>query len=140
MPKEFWFNLPVKDVQKSKAFFLAIGFAFNEPRSTGNDMVCMLAGEKKTVIMLIEEKMFAGFSQNNLPDTSLGSELLISYDAENREEVDIIAQKVIAAGGNLFSKPAEHQGWMYGCAFADPDGHRWNVVFMDQSELPKLKK
>ena len=135
MTKEIWINLPVKNVQRSKAFFTAIGFIFNEPRSTGNEMACMYAGEKKTVIMLVEEKMFMGFSGNNLCDTSLSSEFLISYDAENREEVDDIAKKVIAAGGNLFSKPAEHQGWMYGCAFADSDGHRWNVVYMDHSKL-----
>ena len=137
MTKDIWLNLPVKDVQRSKAFFIAIGFTFNEPRSMGSDMVCMLAGEKNFIIMLIEENMFAGFSKNKLTDTGKSSEILISYDAENREEVDAIAKKVTAAGGTMFAQPAENQGWMYGCAFTDLDGHRWNVLHMDFSKLPK---
>ena len=137
MTKEIWLNLPIKDVQLSKAFFIEIGFKFNEPRSTGNDMVCMLAGEKNFVVMLIREAMFAGFSKNNLPDTSQSSEILISYDAETREEVDAIAKKVVAAGGTMFAEPGENQGWMYGCGFSDLDGHRWNVLYMDFSKMPK---
>ena len=137
MTKEIWLNLPVKDVQRSKAFFEAIGFIFNEPRSTGNDMACMYAGEKKFVVMLIREAMFAGFSKNNLTDTSQSSEILISYDAESREEVDTIAKKVVTAGGTMFGEPGESQGWMYGCGFSDPDGHRWNVLYMDFSKVPK---
>jgi len=61
---------------------------------------------------------------------------LISIDAESREEVDEWAKKVTAAGGNVFAQPAENQGWMYGCAFADLDGHRWNVLYMDMSKMP----
>ena len=137
MTKEIWLNLPVKDVQRSKAFFEAIGFIFNEPRSTGNDMACMYAGEKKFVVMLIREAMFAGFSKNNLTDTSQSSEILISYDAESREEVDAIAKKVVTAGGTMFGEPGESQGWMYGCGYSDPDGHRWNVLYMDFSKVPK---
>lgn len=137
MTKEIWFNLPVKDVQRSKTFFTVIGFDFNEPRSTGNDMVCMLAGEKKIVIMLFEENLFKSFSRNNLTDTSQSSALLISYDAENREEVDEIAKKVVAAGGTMFAEPGENQGWMYGCGFCDLDNHRWNVLYMDLSKMPK---
>ena len=137
MTKEIWLNLPVKDVQRSKAFFEAIGFIFNESRSTGNDMACMYAGEKKFVVMLIREAMFAGFSKNNLTDTSQSSEILISYDAESREEVDAIAKKVVAAGGTMFGEPGESQGWMYGCGFSDPDGHRWNVLYMDFSKMSK---
>ena len=137
MTKEIWLNLPVKDVQRSKAFFLAIGFSFNEPRSTGDDMACMLAGEKNFVVMLVREAMFAGFSKNNLTDTSQSSEILISYDAETREEVDAIAKKVVAAGGIMFADPGENQGWMYGCGFSDLDGHRWNILYMDFSKMPK---
>ena len=70
---------------------------------------------------------------------NFGSEVLISFDAESREEVDETARKVFEAGGTVFSKLAEIQGWMYGFAFADLDGHRWNMVFMDFSKLPQWK-
>ena len=131
MPKEIWINLPVKNVAKSIAFFTTIGFKFNTQHTTEHS-ACMLVGEKNTVVMLFEERVFQGFSQNPLADTTTGTEILLSFDAASREEVDAVAVKAVAAGGNLFAKPAEFQGFMYGCAFADLDGHRWNALFMNQ--------
>ncbi|MCV9932698.1 extradiol dioxygenase [Flavobacterium sp. LS1R47] len=134
MAKQIWLNLPVKDVAKSKAFFSKIGFSFNEEHDTPKS-TCMLVGEGKFVIMLFEEKMFEDISQNKLTDTKTSSEILISIDAESKEEVDTIAKKVQEAGGNVFAAPSLNQGWMYGCGFADLDGHRWNSLFMDFSKL-----
>ncbi|WP_409417440.1 VOC family protein [Flavobacterium sp. PS2] len=136
MTRQIWLNLPVKDVAKSKAFFSKIGFSFNEEHDTPNS-TCMLVGDGKFVIMLFEENIFTDFSQNKLTDTKASSEVLISIDAESKEEVDSLAQKVQEAGGNVFAAPAESRDWMYGCAFADLDGHRWNSLFMDFSKLPK---
>lgn len=134
MAKQIWLNLPVKDVPKSKQFFTEIGFSFIEEHDTSTS-ACMLVGDKQFVVMLFEENQFIGFSQNPLTDTKTSSEFLLSIDAESRAEVDDFSQKVIAAGGDLFAPPSEIQGWMYGCAFADLDGHRWNVLFMDFSKL-----
>jgi predicted lactoylglutathione lyase len=97
----------------------------------------MLVGDKNFVVMLFEESIFGDFVQNKITDTQSSSEILISIDAESRQEVDEFAQKVIDAGGVVFSKPAENQGWMYGFGFTDLDGHRWNVLHMDFSKLPK---
>lgn len=136
MIKEIWLNLPVKEVAKSKIFFSKIGFSFNEQHDTDHS-TCMLVGKKNFVVMLFEEAMFEGFVQNKITDAQSGSEILISIDAESREEVDALARKAEEAGGTLFAKPAEIQGWMYGCGFTDLDGHRWNVLFMDFSKLSK---
>ena len=95
----------------------------------------MLVGDKNFVVMLFEETMFASFVQNNIANAQTHSEMLISIDAESRQEVEELAQKVDEAGGVVFAKPAENQGWMYGCGFSDLDGHRWNVLFMDYSKL-----
>ena len=135
MTKQIWLNLPVKDVAKAKDFFWKIGFSFNEQHDTPSS-TCMVVGEGHFVIMLFEEMLFSSFTQHNLTDTKSSSEVLISIDAESREEVDELAEKVKEAGGNVFSPPAESQGWMYGCGFADLDGHRWNVLFMDFNKLP----
>ncbi|MFB9078808.1 VOC family protein [Flavobacterium procerum] len=135
MTKQIWLNLPVKDVAKAKDFFWKIGFSFNEQHDTPSS-TCMVVGESNFVVMLFEEMLFSSFSQNGLTDTKAGSEILISIDAESREEVDELAEKVIEAGGTVFSPPAESQDWMYGCGFADLDGHRWNVLYMDFSKLP----
>ncbi|MGN7810644.1 VOC family protein [Flavobacterium sp. 22076] len=134
MTKQIWLNLPVKNVAKAKDFFWKIGFSFNEQHDTPSS-TCMVVGENHFVVMLFEEILFSGFSQNDVTDTKLSSEVLISIDAESREEVDELAKKVHEAGGNVFAEPAESQGWMYGFGFADLDGHRWNVLFMDFSKL-----
>ncbi|MEQ8523913.1 VOC family protein [Gracilimonas sp.] len=134
MTKELWLNLPVKKIPNSKAFFKTIGFSFDEERER-EDMAAMKVGEKKVPVMLITENTFKNVIQHNITDTSKSSEMMISFDAESREEVDEIAQKVEKAGGTVFSKPSEIQGWMYGCAFTDLDGHRWNVLYMDMSKM-----
>ncbi len=46
-------------------------------------------------------------------------------------------KKVEFAGGSIFGKPSEIDGWMYGAGFADLDGHRWNLLYMDESKMPK---
>ena len=135
MTKKIWLNLPVKNIEKSKQFFSKIGFSFNEEYSNENS-ACMLVGDQNFVVMLFEESLFGNFVQNTIADTQTHSEMLISIDAESRNEVEELAQKVEEAGGVLFAKPAENQGWMYGCGFSDLDGHRWNVLFMDYSKLP----
>lgn len=136
MTKELWVNLPVKDIKKSKEFFARVGFSFNEKQET-EDMAAMMVGEKKVPVMLCAESTFKNFIQHDITDTNKSSEALFSFDAESREEVDEMAEKVEKAGGKVFSKPAEIQGWMYGCAFTDPDGHRWNMLYMDTDKLSR---
>jgi predicted lactoylglutathione lyase len=135
MTKGAWVNLPVKDVGKSKEFFGKLGFSFDEKRSS-DEMAVLLIGESKTHVLLFSEKTFKGFTQNELADTGKAIEALISFDAESREEVDEMARKVFDAGGRIYGVPGENQGWMYGCGFADLDGHRWNVLYMDFSRMP----
>lgn len=134
MIKEIWLNLPVKDVEASRAFFSAIGFTWKPEQSAPGERACFRAG--KTVVMLFAESIFKHIN-GGLPmnDTQKTSQMLISFDAESRAEIDELAQKVKQAGGTVFSEPAENQGWMYGFAFADPDGHRWNGLYMDFSKL-----
>jgi predicted lactoylglutathione lyase len=101
-------------------------------------MVCFEVGAKsKTTVLFFDENTFKGFTNHEISDTKTGSEILVSFNAESRDEVDETARKVFDAGGTIFAEPLEIQGWMYGFAFADPDGHRWNQVFMDFSKLPQ---
>ncbi|MBI5917450.1 MAG: extradiol dioxygenase [Bacteroidetes bacterium] len=136
MTKELWINLPVKNAQQSKAFFTQLGFSFSAQHGS-DDSACLLVGSKNAVVMLFEEPIFKNFTRHELADAKQATEVLISIDAESREEVDEMARKAVAAGGTLFAQPAEIQGWMYGCGFADLDGHRWNVLYMDLSQMPR---
>ena len=87
--------------------------------------------------MLFNQDQFTSFTRATIADTGAGTEVLFSIDAESRGEVDELAEKAEAAGGTIFGKPSEIQGWMYGCGFTDLDGHRWNVLHMDMSKMPK---
>ncbi len=137
MTKELWINLPVKDISKSKAFFTQIGFSFNQGMGNTDDSACLLVGSKNIVVMLFSEPLFKGFTRHEITDTKQTTEVLFSHAAEQREAVDELAGKVKIAGGTIYGEPAENQGWMYGFGFADPDGHRWNVLYMDMSKMPQ---
>ena len=136
MTKEIWLNLPVKNIEKSKAFFTALGYPFTSKHDNAT-MAALIIGTNKFPVMLFEESVLKTFIQTEITDTKKSSELLISLDAESREEVDEYAKKVVAAGGTVYAEPSEIQGWMYGFAFIDLDGHRWNVLHMDHSKLGK---
>lgn len=136
MTKQFWLNLPVKDVAKSKTFFSSLGFTLNEHMG-GTDSACFLIGQQNAVLMLFPESQMESFMQAKISDTKTGSEMLMSFDAESREEVEQLAAAAQANGGTVFSEPADIQGWMYGCGFTDPDGHRWNVLYMDMEKMPR---
>lgn len=136
MVKEIWLNIPVKDTERTKNFYEAIGFNLTSVRS-GGDMLCFSVGEKKMAVLFVTEELFKEFSRFGVSDANAASEFLISFDAGSREEVDETARRVFEAGGTIFGPPSEIQGWMYGFGFCDPDGHRWNQVFMDFSKLPQ---
>jgi uncharacterized protein len=137
MTKELWLNLPVKDVKKSKEFFTKLGFSFNETHGESDESACLMIGSKNIVVMLFAEPTFKSFTKNEITDTSKSTEILLSFDGENRAEIDEIAKKVIEAGGTIYTEPAEIQGFMYGFCFIDLDGHRWNAMYMDMSQLQK---
>lgn len=129
---DLWVNLPVKDLGRTREFFEKLGFAATESPT----MVNVKFGKNNVAVNFIREDVFKDFAENGLATPS-ETEKLLSLGVESRDEVDELAGKVEAAGGNVFSKPGEIQGWMYGCTFADPDGHRWNALYMDMSKMGK---
>lgn len=135
MTKELWINLPVKDLEKSKEFFTKLGFSF-DVRYNSDDGASLVIGDKNIVVMLFKESAFKNFTGNKIPDSKQGTEVLFSFDAESREEVDEMAEKVVIAGGTIYAEAEDNDSWMYGCGFADLDGHRWNVLYMDMSKMP----
>ena len=136
MENDIWINLPSKDLAKSKAFFLKLGFRINE-RHSSPGMVSLIVGKPNLIVNLFPTTVFEGFSQHPATDTASSTEVLFSFGASSPAEVDAMANTVAAAGGVLFGKPGGKDGWMYGFGFADVDGHRWNMVYMDVSKIPR---
>ena len=137
MTKDFWINLPVKDVNKSRAFFKHIGFHENPNHAANDHMASLIIGEKKVVVMLFSEPIFKSFVNKETSDPSKGIEMILSFDAETVEEVDEIFNKAVEAGSPNYMKPGHKDGWMYGCGFCDLDGHQWNILYMDMSKMPR---
>jgi predicted lactoylglutathione lyase len=137
MPKQFWLSLPVKDINRSKEFFTKLGFTFNTQYGNTENSACLLMGEKNVAVMLFDEPTFKKCISNEPVSLDKAAEVLLSIDAESKEEVDEMVEKAIAAGGKSNHKPKPMEGWMYGCLFTDLDGHRWNVLYMDMSKMPK---
>jgi predicted lactoylglutathione lyase len=140
MTKEFWVNLPVKDLDRTKEFYTKIGFTFKPLPGNRQDGAMLIMGSRSVQLLFFEESAFRGFSGTEVADTKQCSEVLFSIDASNSDEVNNLAVNVRKAGGNIYSDPAEKDGWMYGFGFSDPDGHRWSVIFMDESKQPKSKQ
>ncbi len=136
MVKEFWINLPVKDVTKSKIFFQTLGFSFGQHGNTATSASLQI-GQKNLVVMLFDEATFKGFTSGEIAPENT-AEVLLSIDAESKEEVDEMVKKAVEAGGTSNHIPSEMTGWLYGCVFKDLDGHRWNVLHMDMSKMPKI--
>ncbi|MBT2654454.1 VOC family protein [Bacillus sp. ISL-18] len=137
MSREIWLNLPVRDPERAKAFYIEIGFRLNEQYASQDGSVSFIVGDNQVVLMLFPESTFSGFAGNTVADSRQGTEVLFSLGANSREEVDELAVKAERAGGTIYGKPGEKGGWMYGCGFTDPDGHRWNALYMDMSKMPQ---
>ena len=122
-------NLPVKDLNASKAFFGELGFEFN-PEFSDDTAACMVVDENIFVMLLVEER-FRDFINDEIADATRTTEVLTCLSADSREHVDELVERAIAAGGKPW-KPAMDAGPMYGGSFQDLDGHVWELLYMEQ--------
>lgn len=134
MAKQIFINLPVKDLRKSISFFKKLGFKFN-PQFTDDKAAFMIIGEN-IYSMLLLEKFFKTFTNKKIADAKKTTEVLIAIDAESKKGVDDMIKKAVEAGGSTYRNPQDN-GWMYGHSFADLDGHQWEVLYMDESQMLK---
>jgi predicted lactoylglutathione lyase len=132
MATKIFVNLPVKDLAKSISFYTALGFT-NNKQFTDETAACMVISEEISIMLLTHAK-FKTFTPKEISDATKTSEVLNAISRESRAEVDDIVRKAIAAGGSTFNDPQDH-GFMYYHAFQDPDGHIWEVMWMDPSAV-----
>ncbi len=135
MAKQIFVNLPVKDLNKTIDFFTKLGFKFN-PRFTDENATCMIIGENIFAMLLVEKFFKTFIPGKGICDAEKNTETLVALTAESREKVDEMIGKAVAAGGTEYRK-AQDEGWMYGRAFQDIDGHIWEIFYMDESKMPE---
>lgn len=134
MATKIFVNLPVKDLNRSITFFKQLGFTFN-PHFTDEKATCMIISED-IFVMLLVEPYFKGFSKKEICDTSKSVEMLIALSQESKEKVDELVDKAFSAGAVKYQE-ADDKGFMYTRTFADPDGHQWEIFWMDPTAIPQ---
>lgn len=133
MATQVFINFPVKDLEKSKAFFTQLGYTFN-PQFTDENAACMVISDT-IYSMLLTEPFFKGFTPKAIADAHTTKEVLVCLSTDSRAQVDEMVKKAIAAGGKAApAEPIDH-GFMYYHGFEDLDGHNWEIMFMEPSHV-----
>lgn len=132
MTKMIFVSLPVSDLNKSQAFYEALGFT-NNPQFSDEGSACMVVSETIHVMLLTHAK-WKGFTDRPIPPANM-SEVLLALSCDSREAVDAMNAAAAAQGGTADINPVQDLGFMYNRNLADPDGHVWEAVFMDMEAM-----
>jgi predicted lactoylglutathione lyase len=127
MARMIFINLPVANLELSKRFYQALGLT-NNPQYTDDTAACMVVSDTIYVMLLTKAK-FASFAPHPVGDAHANTEVLNSLSCDTREEVDALVRTAVAEGGKRYSEPKDY-GFMYQHGFQDPDGHVWELVYM----------
>ena len=126
-------NLCVADIDRSRAFFTAMGFNFNEQFCT-DDTLGMVISDTCYAMLMLPSKFSTFIPNRSIADATRTTEVLTALGYDSREAVDAAMETALANGATEF-RPAEDHGFMYGRSFADPDGHVWEPFWFDTSKL-----
>lgn len=128
MQRMIFVNLPVSDLPRAMAFYTALGFV-NEPRFTDETAAAMQWSET-IVVMLLTHAKWRSFTDRPIPDSG-SSEVMNCLSVDSREEVNRLTDLAGASGGTVDANNGEDLDFMFSRAFADPDGHIWELMWMD---------
>lgn len=134
MARMIFLNLPVTDLQRSVAFYEGIG-ATKNPRFSNEQAACMVLSDT-IFVMLLTHDFYSGFTSKPIADAHAVSQALICVSEDSREAVDATVARAGATGGRTDPGPTQDHGFMYGRSFEDPDGHHWEVMWMDAGQAP----
>lgn len=133
---QLYINLPVVNLSKSIEFYQSLGFVQNLDFS--DEKAAAMTLDDSLSVMLLTHEFFSRFvpASKSISDSHTTTEVLNSLQLDTKEEVDTFFEKAISAGGKK-TVDAYDYGFMYGRDFEDPDGHIWEVFWMDVSQMPK---
>lgn len=133
MPKLIFVNLPVADLGASITFYKAVG-ATQNMQFSDDTAACMVLSETIHVMLLTHDK-YRQFTSKQIPDARTSAQVLICVSEDSREAVDGRVTDATGAGGTADPTPTQDFGFMYGRSFEDPDGHIWEVMWMDPAAV-----
>ena len=129
MPQLIFINLPVTDLDRSVAFYEAVG-ATKNPMFSDDTAACMVLSDVIHVMLLTHDK-WRTFTDRQIPDAHASAQVLLCLSRDSREAVDTVVAQAGGAGGVIDPNATQDYGFMYGRSYADPDGHIWEVMWMD---------
>jgi uncharacterized protein len=123
MSTTLFVNLPVQNLNRSKAFFTELGFDFF---AMTDDMAAIVINEH-TQVMLLTAPTFASHARNQIADPTTSTETILVLGLDNPDQVDEFVDKAIDSGATTVGEPVT-TGGRYLRGFADPDGHQWSAL------------
>ena len=133
MPTQIFVNRAVKNIERTRSFYAALGYEFN-PQFSNDQALCMVVSDTIHV-MLLAEPFFQTFTDKTIVDATKSTEVLVCLSCDSRDQVDTLVAKAVAAGGRT-PRAAQDHGFMYGHGYEDPDGHIWELVHMVPNAAP----
>lgn len=133
MTKMIFINLPVTGLERSKAFYAAVG-AVNNPQFSDETAACMVVSDAIHVMLLTHDK-WRQFTSKDIPDAHKCAQVLLCLSTETKDAVSAMVDAATAAGGSADPTPTQDHGFMFGRSFEDPDGHIWEVMWMDAAAM-----
>ena len=134
MTTKIFVNLPVEDLDRSKAFFGKLGYRFN-PQFTDETAACMVITDDIYTMLLTKAK-FREFTKKPVADANKTTEVLTCLSVESKLKVDEVLDAALQAGATEARDPMDY-GFMYGRSFNDLDGHIWEIIWMDPQAVEK---
>ena len=135
MSRKLFVNVAVKNLEASVAFFTKLGFTF-DPRFTDEHATAMNINDD-TAFMLLDHERFADFTKKPIVDSTAATEAIFAISADSRDEVDELVTAALSSGGSP-ARDTEDHGFMYQRSFHDPDGHLWEVAYMDMAAFAEM--
>jgi predicted lactoylglutathione lyase len=134
MTRNIFVNLPVQDLERSKAFFTALGFRIN-PQFTGETAACVVISDTIYAMLLVHAH-FSQFTPKPIADATTSTEVLVALSCASADEVRSLCTTAFAHGARRIREPQD-LGFMFQWAFEDLDGHIWELFWMDPAHLQR---
>lgn len=129
-----YINLPVENLERSKAFFGQLGYRFN-PLYTNDVAACMIVSDG-VCVMLLTKPFYSTFTKKAIPDPKTSAQVLICLTVPSRQAVDDHVD-VALANGAIAERPPNDHSFMYERSYSDLDGHIWEIMWMDEDAYRK---
>lgn len=126
MATRIFVNLPTSDLERSKAFYAALGTTL-DPRFTDENAACIVWDEN-ICFMLLTREFFATFTDKPIADPATSLQVSTGFGCASRHDVDRLVEAGLAAGGTE-PRPAQDLGFMYSRDLDDPDGNSLGFMY-----------